>query len=45
MAVLAAAELAAVVGQQGVDLGSVRLKGRQHIIVISWTAVTGSLLG
>jgi len=33
MAVLAAAELAAVVGQHGVDLGSVRLKGRQHIIV------------
>ena len=33
MAVLAAAKLAAVVGQHGVDLGSVRLKGRQHIIV------------
>ena len=33
MAVLAAAQLAAVVGQHGVDLGSVRLKGRQHIIV------------
>jgi hypothetical protein len=33
MAVLAAAEFAAVVGQHGVDLGSVRLKGPHHIIV------------
>jgi len=33
MAVLAAAELAAIVGEHRVDLGSVRLKGRQHIIV------------
>jgi hypothetical protein len=32
VAVLAAAELAAVVGEHRVDLGSVRLKGRQHII-------------
>jgi hypothetical protein len=30
--VLAAAELAAVVGEHGVDLGLVRFKGRQHII-------------
>src|ERR1700758_3330515 len=33
VAVWAAAELAAVVGEHGVDLGAVRFKGRQHIIV------------
>jgi hypothetical protein len=32
-AVLATAELAAVVGEHGVDLGLVRFKGRQHIVV------------
>jgi hypothetical protein len=30
---LAAAELAAVIGEHGVDLGLVRFKGGQHIVV------------
>jgi hypothetical protein len=33
MAAFAPAELAAIVGEHGVDFGRVRLKGRQHIIV------------
>jgi hypothetical protein len=33
MTVLAAAELAAVIGEHGVDLGLVRFKGGQHIVV------------
>ena len=45
MAVLATAELAAVVGEHGVDLGAARLKGRQHIIVEQLDGSQGQFVG
>lgn len=43
VAILAAAEFAAVVGKHGVDLGATLLKGCSTSLLSSWTAVRGSL--
>src|SRR4029077_8854763 len=45
MAIRAAAEFAAIVGEHGVDLGPVRLKSRQYIIVDQMDGGNRQLVG
>ena len=45
VAVLAAAELAAVVGEHGADLGATRLKGRPYMIIEQLDGGEGQCIG